>query len=68
VLNGAPSSSRTSRRMTLSRVVVLPANVRRLTKYCSPSVMRIVTLTVGSAGSGDRPLGRRDRLEVRGNR
>jgi hypothetical protein len=36
VLNTPPSSSRISRRMTLSRVVVLPVNVMRLTKNCLP--------------------------------
>ncbi len=41
--------------MTLSRVVVLPVKVMRLTKYCSPSVIRIVTLTVGSAGPAIGP-------------
>ena len=47
VLNTAPSTSRISRRITLSRVVVLPMNVMRLTKYCWPSCSRIVTSTVG---------------------
>ena len=43
VLNTPPSTSRISRRITLSRVVVLPVKVMRLTKYCSPSCSRIVT-------------------------
>ena len=44
--------------MTLSRVVVLPMNVMRLTKNCCPSCIRIVTSTSGGpvgaglAGSG----------------
>jgi hypothetical protein len=32
--------------MTLSRVVVIPTNVIRLTKYCSPCCIFIVTSTV----------------------
>src|SRR5436190_7912222 len=34
--------------MTLSRVVVLPRKMMRLTKYCLPSSSRIVMLTTGS--------------------
>ena len=37
VLNISPSSSRISRRITLSRVVVLPAKSMRRTKNCLPS-------------------------------
>jgi hypothetical protein len=37
--------------MTLSRVVVLPWNVMRLTTYCLPSLIRIVTLTLSPTGS-----------------
>ena len=33
--------------MTLSRVVVLPMKVMRLTKNCCPSCIRIVTSTIG---------------------
>ena len=47
VLKTPPSSSRISRRTTLSRVVVLPTKLTRLTKYCSPSCIRIVTSTIG---------------------
>ena len=46
VLKTPFSSSRSSRRMTLSRVVVLPTNVIRFTKYCSPSCRRMVTSTI----------------------
>src|SRR5258708_36743868 len=35
--------------MTLSRVVVLPRKMIRLTKYCLPSSSRIVMFTTGSA-------------------
>ena len=63
VLKMPLSRSRTSRRMTLSRVVVLPTNVMRLTKYCLPSCIRSVTSTIGgpvgaAAGAG---AGRRAR-------
>ena len=37
VLNMSPSSSSSSRRMTLSRVVVLPEKSMRRTKNCLPS-------------------------------
>ena len=36
--------------MTLSRVVVFPTKVMRLTKYCFPSCTRIVTSMVGGPG------------------
>ena len=54
--------------MTLSRVVVLPAKVRRFTKYCSPSVIRIVTSTVGVGRACDRAFGGLDRLRDPGTR
>jgi hypothetical protein len=57
VLNTPPSSSRISRRMTLSRVVVLPVKVMRLTKYCLPSFSRMVTSTVGAAASSPSVAG-----------
>src|SRR6185295_17095326 len=47
VLKTEPSTRRISRRMTLSRVVVLPMNEMRLTKNCLPSDNRIVTSTIG---------------------
>ena len=46
VLKTPFSSSRTSRRTTLSSVVVFPTNVMRLTKYCSPSFTFIVMSTI----------------------
>ena len=46
VLNTPCSTRRISRRITFSRVVVLPTNVIRLTKYCFPSRICIVTSTV----------------------
>ena len=55
VLKMPPSTRRISRRITLSRVVLLPVKVIRLTKYCSPSVIRIVMFTVGSAGPATGP-------------
>ncbi len=58
VLNTPPSTRRISRRITLSRVVLLPVNVMRLTKYCSPSVIRIVMFDRRLGGPGNRPLGR----------
>ena len=36
--------------MTLSRVVVLPWKVIRLMKYCLPSLIRMVTLTLSPSG------------------
>ena len=62
VLKTPLSTSRISRRMTGSRVVVLPTNVMRLTKYCLPSWIRSVTSTIGGpsgacagAGAGEGP-------------
>jgi len=49
VLKTLPSSSRISRRITLSRVVVLPVKFIRLTKYCDPSSIRMVMPTVGAS-------------------
>jgi hypothetical protein len=43
--------------MTLSRVVVLPVKVMRLTKYCAPSSIRIVMSATGIGLGGGR-LGR----------
>src|SRR4026209_2782299 len=47
VLKMFPSTRRISRRITLSRVVVLPTNEMRLTKNCLPSDSLIVKSTVG---------------------
>src|SRR5438094_3659974 len=47
VLNTEPSTRRISRRMTVSRVVLLPMNEMLFTKNCLPSDNRIVTSTVG---------------------
>src|SRR5204862_4652505 len=52
VLNTEPSTRRISRRMTLSRVVLLPMNEMRFTKNCLPSDNRIVTSTVGLSAFG----------------
>src|SRR4051812_28770133 len=52
VLKTDPSTSRISRRMTLSRVVLFPMNEIRLTKNCFPSDNRIVTSTVGFRAFG----------------
>ena len=49
VLKTLFSYNRISRRMTLSRVVVLPVKMIRLMKYCLPSSIRSVTSTVGGA-------------------
>ena len=73
VLKTPFSYSRISRRMTLSRVVVLPTNVMRLTKYCFPSCIRIVTSTIGgpagvsssAAASAAGAWARRDRASSR---
>ena len=60
VLKTPSSTSRISRRITLSRVVVLPMKVMRLTKNCLPSCIFIVTSTIGGpdgagfGGSVDR--------------
>ena len=54
VLKAPSSTSRISRRITLSRVVVLPVNVMRLTKNCLPFLtIRIVTSTTGGLFPAD---------------
>src|SRR5438309_11953693 len=52
VLKTEPSTRRISRRMTLSRVVLLPMNEMRFTKNCFPSDRRIVTSTTGLIAFG----------------
>ncbi|MNC87717.1 hypothetical protein D3C83_34650 [compost metagenome] len=42
--------------MTLSRVVVLPLKVMRLTKYCGPSFICTVTSTTGASARALPPL------------
>ena len=55
VLKTPSSTSRISRRITLSRVVVFPTNVMRLTKNCCPSCIRIVTSTSGGPALSGLP-------------
>ena len=64
VLKTPPSTSRISRRMTLSRVVVLPVKVMRLTKYLLAfrQPHRHVHRRLGRPG--DRALGRVLELHV----
>ena len=52
VLNGSPSSISSSRRITLSRVVVLPEKSMRRTKNWLPSSKRSVRLILSVPGIG----------------
>jgi hypothetical protein len=54
VLNTSPSFMKTSRRITLSRVWVLPVKVIRPRKYCLSSSILTVTSTTLRSGSGFR--------------
>ena len=58
VLNMSPSSRSSSRRMTLSRVVLLPSNSMRRTKNCLPSsTARFKSILGGSSSSRNSKLG-----------